>query len=254
MNPIPLDVDNISVIDALYRVLRLPSVCSKRFLTTKVDRSVSGLVVQQQCVGPLQLPIADVAVVAQTFDDLTGGACAIGEQPLKGMLNPSAMARLAVAEAMTNIMWAPLTAIEDIKSSVNWMYAAKMDGEGAAMYDAAVALRDSMIALGIACDGGKDSLSMAASAGGEVVKAPGNLVVSAYCTCPDITKVVTPDLKLFGEGVLLHVDLAHGKRRLGGSALAQVYDSLGDKVPDVESMAELKLAFEIVQTLINSGK
>ncbi|QDZ18995.1 phosphoribosylformylglycinamidine synthase [Chloropicon primus] len=250
----PLDSGAMPFTEALHRVLRLPSVCSKRFLTTKVDRSVSGLVAQQQCVGPLQLPLADVAVVAQTFEDVTGGACSIGEQPLKGMLNPSAMARLAVAEAVTNIMWAPLTSIEDIKSSVNWMYAAKMDGEGAAMYDAAVALRDSMISLGIACDGGKDSLSMAASAGGEVVKAPGNLVVSAYCTCSDITKVVTPDLKRQKDGVLLHVDLAHGKRRLGGSAYAQVNDSLGDAVPDVDNMGELRLAFEIVQSLIYAGK
>ena len=251
---IPLDVTSIPFTDALHRVLRLPSVCSKRFLTTKVDRSVTGLVVQQQCVGPLHLPLADVAVVAQTYNDLTGGACAIGEQPLKGMLNPSAMARLAVAEAMTNIVWAPLTSIEDIKSSVNWMYAAKMDGEGAAMYDAAIALRSAMIDLGIACDGGKDSLSMAAAAGGEVVKAPGSLVISAYCTCSDITNVVTPDLKRTEDGVLLHVDLARGKRRLGGSALAQAYNSLGDTVPDVDDVSELKLAFEIVQKLIKSKK
>ena len=250
----PLNTNAIPVGEAVRRVLRLPGVCSKRFLTTKVDRSVSGLVAQQQCVGPLQLPLADVAVVAQTFDDITGGACSIGEQPLKGMLDPAAMARLAVAEAVTNIMWAPLTSIEDIKSSVNWMYAAKMDGEGAAMYDAARALRDSMIKLGIACDGGKDSLSMAAAAGGETVKAPGNLVVSAYCTCPDITKVVTPDLKLGDGGVILHVDLAHGKRRLGGSAYAQVNGSLGDSVPDVDDMTEVRLAFEIVQSLIFAKK
>ena len=254
LSGVPLNTNAIPVGEAVRRVLRLPGVCSKRFLTTKVDRSVSGLVAQQQCVGPLQLPLADVAVVAQTFDDITGGACSIGEQPLKGMLDPAAMARLAVAEAVTNIMWAPLTSIEDIKSSVNWMYAAKMDGEGAAMYDAARALRDSMIKLGIACDGGKDSLSMAAAAGGETVKAPGNLVVSAYCTCPDITKVVTPDLKLGDGGVILHVDLAHGKRRLGGSAYAQVNGSLGDSVPDVDDMTEVRLAFEIVQSLIFAKK
>jgi len=165
------------------------------------------------------------------------------------------MARLAVVEAITNIMWAPLTALGDIKSSVNWMYAAKMDGEGAAMYDAAVSLREAMIGLGIACDGGKDSLSMAASAGGEVVKAPGNLVVSAYCTCTDITKIVTPDLKLQDEGgVLLHVDLAHGKRRLGGSALAQCYDTLADVVPDVDNITDVKSAFEVIQGLIHAGK
>ena len=204
---VALEAANLDFTEALHRVLRLPSVCSKRFLTTKVDRSVSGLVAQQQCAGPLQLPVADVAVVAQTYENLTGGACAIGEQPLKGMIDPAAMARLAVTEAMTNIMWAPLTSVEDIKASVNWMYAAKMDGEGAAMYDAARALRKAMISVGIACDGGKDSLSMAAAAGGETVKAPGNLVVSAYCTCSDITKIITPDLKV-GHSLSLSLSLS----------------------------------------------
>ncbi|MCI35345.1 phosphoribosylformylglycinamidine synthase chloroplastic/mitochondrial-like, partial [Trifolium medium] len=101
----PLDIaPGITVIDSLKRVLRLPSVCSKRFLTTKVDRCVTGLVAQQQTVGPLQIPLADVAVTAQTFTDVTGGACAIGEQPIKGLLDPKAMARLAVGEALTNLV------------------------------------------------------------------------------------------------------------------------------------------------------
>lgn len=219
----PLDIaPSITVLDSLKRVLRLVSVGSKRYLTTKVDRCVTGLVAQQQTVGPLQITLADVAVIAQTYTDLTGGACAIGEQPIKGLLDPKAMARLAVGEALTNLVWAKVTSLSDVKASGNWMYAAKLDGEGADMYDAATALEEAMIELGIAIDGGKDSLSMAAHAGGEVVKAPGNLVISVYVTCPDITKTVTPDLKLGDEGILLHIDLAKGKRRLGGSALAQV--------------------------------
>ncbi|CAD6261940.1 unnamed protein product [Miscanthus lutarioriparius] len=172
----PLDISpEVTLLDALKRVLRLPSVCSKRFLTTKVDRCVTGLVAQQQTVGPLQLPLADVAVIAQTYTDLTGGVCSIGEQPIKGLLNPKAMARLAVGEALTNLVWAKVTSLADVKASGNWMYAAKLDGEGADMYDAAVALADCMIELGIAIDGGKDSLSMAAQCDGELVKAPGNL-------------------------------------------------------------------------------
>eukprot|EP00877_Chromochloris_zofingiensis_P007400 jgi/Chrzof1/2913/Cz12g03220.t1 len=236
---------------ALERVLQLPSVCSKRFLTTKVDRHVTGLVAQQQCVGPLQIPISDVAVYAQSHQDITGLATAIGEQPLKGLINPAAMARLALGEALTNLCWARATALADIKASVNWMYAAKMKSEGAAMYDAACALRDAMLHLGLACDGGKDSLSMAAAAGGETVMAPGNLVVSAYVGCPDVTKVVTPDLKLPQEGgLLLHVDLAGGARRLGGSALAQAYAQIGDESPDVDPAA-LKAAWTAVQALVD---
>lgn len=243
----------ITVLDALRRVLHLPSVCSKRFLTTKVDRCVTGLVAQQQTVGPLQLPLADVAVIAQTYTGLSGGACAIGEQPVKGLLNPKAMARLAVGEALTNLVWAKVTSLNDVKASGNWMYAAKLDGEGASMYDAANALRDAMIELGIAIDGGKDSLSMAAQAGGETVKAPGNLVISAYVTCPDISKTVTPDLKLGDDGLLLHIDLAKGKRRLGGSSLAHVFDQIGNVCPDLDDVSYLKRVFNAVQELLGEN-
>ncbi|KAL0341376.1 UNVERIFIED_CONTAM: putative phosphoribosylformylglycinamidine synthase, chloroplastic/mitochondrial [Sesamum radiatum] len=247
----PLDIaPGITVMDSLKRVLRLPSVASKRFLTTKVDRCVTGLVAQQQTVGPLQITLSDVAVIAQSYTDITGGACSIGEQPIKGLLDPKAMARLAVGEALTNLVWAKITSLSDVKASGNWMYAAKLDGEGAAMYDAAIALSEAMIELGIAIDGGKDSLSMAAHASGEVVKAPGNLVISTYVTCPDITKTVTPDLKLGDDGLLLHIDLAKGKRRLGGSALAQVFDQVGDECPDLDDVSYLKRVFNAVQNLI----
>ncbi|KAF7831025.1 putative phosphoribosylformylglycinamidine synthase, chloroplastic/mitochondrial [Senna tora] len=247
----PFDLaSQVTVIDSLKRVLSLPSVCSKRFLTTKVDRCVTGLVAQQQTVGPLQIPLADVAVIAQTFTDVTGGACAIGEQPIKGLIDPKAMARLAVGEALTNLVWAKVTSLSDVKASGNWMYAAKLDGEGAFMYDAAISLSEAMIELGIAIDGGKDSLSMAAHAGGEVVKAPGNLVISVYVTCPDITKTVTPDLKLEDDGILLHIDLAKGKKRLGGSALAQAFDQIGDQCPDLDDVPYFKKAFEAVQDLL----
>ncbi|XP_071914193.1 probable phosphoribosylformylglycinamidine synthase, chloroplastic/mitochondrial [Coffea arabica] len=248
----PIDIaPGITLKDSLKRVLRLPSVCSKRFLTTKVDRCVTGLVAQQQTVGPLQITLSDVAVIAQSYTDLTGGACSIGEQPIKGLLDPKAMARLAVGEALTNLVWAKVTSLADVKASGNWMYAAKMDGEGAAMYDAALALSEAMIELGIAIDGGKDSLSMAAHASGEVVKAPGNLVISTYVTCPDITKTVTPDLKLGDNGILLHIDLAKGKRRLGGSALAQVFDQVGNECPDLDDVPYLKTVFNRVQELLS---
>ncbi len=241
----------VRVKEALYRVLRLLSVGSKRFLTNKVDRSVTGLIAQQQCCGPLQLTVSDVAVVAQSHFGLTGAAIAIGEQPTKMLLNPAPGARMAVAEALTNIVWAKVSALEHIKCSANWMWAAKLPGEGAKIYDAAVAMRDIMIELGIAVDGGKDSLSMAAKIDGETVKAPGQLVVSAYATMDNIEKVVTPDIKKPGESVLLFVDLAKGKNRLGGSALAQVYGQVGNESPDVEDPDLLKHAFWAVQELIS---
>jgi phosphoribosylformylglycinamidine synthase len=256
MSFLPLTLpEGITVNSALDRVLRLLSVGSKRFLVHKVDRSVTGLVAQQQCVGPLQLPLANVGVTAHTHFGITGTAVACGEQPIKGLIDSAAMARMTVAEAMTNMMWAKISAIEDIKCSGNWMYAAKLAGEGAKMYDACEALRDSLAFLGVGIDGGKDSLSMAARCGDEVVKAPGELTLTCYVTCPDITKTVNPDLMCPAEGSkLLLIDLGKGKARLGGSALAQVYNQIGDEVPDIKDFAELKSAFQVTQVLIGEGK
>lgn len=237
---------------ALDRVLRLLSVGSKRFLVNKVDRSVTGLCAQQQCVGPLQLPLADVGVVAHSHFGITGTAFACGEQPIKGLIDSAAMARMTVAEAMTNLMWAKISKIEDIKASGNWMYAAKLPGEGAKMYDACQALRDALLALGVGIDGGKDSLSMAARCGEEVVKAPGELTLTCYVTCPDITKTVTPDLKCPKEGSrLIYVDLGNGETRLGGSALAQVFGQIGNSSPDVANFESLKQVMNITQDLID---
>ena len=155
----PLELpEDISVMDALERVLRLLSIGSKRFLTNKVDRSVTGLIARQQCVGPLQLTMSNVAVVGQSHFGLTGSAMSIGEQPVKTLLDPASMARMSVGEALTNMVWAKISALEDIKCSGNWMWAAKLPGEGAKLYDAAVALSEMLTQLGIAVDGGKDSL------------------------------------------------------------------------------------------------
>ncbi len=246
--------EGITIRNALDRVLRLLSVGSKRFLTNKVDRSVTGLIARQQCCGPLQLTVSDVAVIAQSHFGVTGAACSIGEQPLKELIDPAAMARMSVAEALTNIVWAEVSDLGDIRCSGNWMWAPKLPGEGSRLYDAAVAMRDLMIALGIAVDGGKDSLSMAAkvSAAGvnETVKSPGTLVISAYVTCPDITKTVTPDLKMPGWGRLLFIDLSGGRNRTGGSALAQVFGQVGNESPDIEDADLLKRGFHAVQELV----
>ncbi|MBI5101664.1 MAG: phosphoribosylformylglycinamidine synthase [Nitrospirae bacterium] len=252
----PLELPRgMTVRQGLDRVLRLVSVGSKRFLTGKVDRSVTGLIARQQCAGPLQLTVSDVAVISQSHFGLTGAAISIGEQPLKGLIDPAAMARMSVAEALTNMVWAGISGLEDIKCSGNWMWAPKLPGEGADLYDAAVAMRDIMIELGIAVDGGKDSLSMAAkvtdsSGKTEMVKSPGTLVISAYATCPDITKVITPDLKRPGESRLLLISPSGTKNRMGGSALAQCYSQVGDESPDVDDPAVLKRSFNAVQRFI----
>jgi len=241
---------DITIRDALERVLRLISVGSKRFLTNKVDRSVTGLIARQQCAGALQLTVSDVSVIAQSHFSLTGAAISIGEQPIKGLVEPKAMARMAVTEALTNIVWAKISSLTDIKCSANWMWAAKLPGEGALIYDAAVAMSEFMSSVGIAVDGGKDSLSMAAIVRqtGEVVKAPGSLVISAYAPVPDITKIITPDIKREGSG-LLYIDLGSGNYRLGGSALLHCYGQVGDTPPDIEPEPLIK-AFNSVQELI----
>ena len=248
---IPLSLNpKLTVRDALRDVLRLVSVGSKRFLTNKVDRAVTGLIARQQCCGPLQLTVADVAVVAQSHFGLTGGATAIGEQPIKMLVDPAAGARMAVGEAWTNLIWAKIDDPLQVKCSANWMWAPKLPGEGAALNDAARAMRDAMIATGMAVDGGKDSLSMATVVADETVKSPRQLVISAYAAMSDINKVITPDIKQVGS-VLLLIDLAPGKARLGGTALAQVLGQLGNESPDMDDPDMVRRGFAAVQELID---
>jgi phosphoribosylformylglycinamidine synthase len=244
--------EDLTVRDALHDVLRLVSVGSKRFLTNKVDRAVTGLIAQQQCCGPLQLTVGDVAIVAQSHFGLTGVATAIGEQPIKMLVNPAAGARMAVGEALTNLVWARIEDLRKVKCSANWMWAPKLPGEGAAMYDAAQAMRDAMIAVGIAVDGGKDSLSMATMVDGQTVKSPRELVISAYAPMPDITRAVTPDIKEPGS-VLLLLDFSDEKNRLGGTAFAQVLGQLGDKCPDMDNPELVRRSFLAVQDIIGKG-
>ncbi|MDJ0623089.1 MAG: phosphoribosylformylglycinamidine synthase [Desulfocapsaceae bacterium] len=236
--------------EALEDVLRLVSVGSKRFLTNKVDRAVTGLIAQQQCCGPLQLPLSNVAVVAQSHFGKTGAATAIGEQPVKMLVDPAAGARMAVGEALTNLMWAKVEDLEQVKCSANWMWAPKLEGEGAAIYEAAQAMRDVMIKLGVAVDGGKDSLSMATMVDDKVVKSPRELVISLYGAMPDITKVVTPDIKEPGS-TLLFISLSKGYNRLGGSAYAQTRGQIGYITPDLRDAELVRKCFVTVQRLID---
>ncbi len=252
LEPLQLPED-LSVEKVLKLIFSLPSVGSKGFLVRKVDRSVTGLIACQQCCGPLQLPVSDVSIIAQSHFGFTGAAISIGEQPIKTMVDPGAGARMAVGEALTNMVWALISNLENIKCSVNWMWAAKLQGGGAALYEAANALNKLMIEIGIAADGGKDSLSMAAQVGDEIVKAPGQVVISAYASMPDINKVVTPDIKRPGESRLIFIDLSPGRERLGGSALAQAFGQIGDDSPDVENPFLLAGAFKAVQKMIKEN-
>merc|ERR1719387_2191119 len=246
--------------------MRLVSVGSKRFLTNKVDRSVTGLVAQQQCVGPLQTPLANCGVIALSHLDVAGTVTAMGEQPLKALKGDvegnRAMAKLAVAEAITNLVWVAIPSLDSVKCSGNWMWAAKLEGEGPKMYDAAEALSEAMVELGIAIDGGKDSLSMAARVpgpnGGTVTaRCPGQMVVTAYAPVPDVTVKVTPDLKTAGGGVLLFVDLGAGPHAgpgLGGSSLAQVVGRTAQMGPPADvDIPGLARAFRGTQRLLAGG-
>jgi phosphoribosylformylglycinamidine synthase len=241
--------EGLTVEMALERVLRLVSVGSKRWLTNKVDRSVTGLVAQQQCVGPFHTPLSNYAVVAHSLFGSSGTAFSQGEKPLMGLISPAAQGRMSVGEALTNLMGAKITALEDIRCSANWMWAAKLPGEGARLHEAAMAMSSLMISLGMAIDGGKDSLSMASKDESGTVKAPGQLVIAPYAVMPDVTAKVTPEFKAAGNQLLL-IDLGGGKTRLGGSALAQAYQQLGNDCPDVDDVDLLKRAFDGIQALI----
>jgi phosphoribosylformylglycinamidine synthase len=246
--------EGLTVLEALKRVLRLLKVASKEFLVNHVDRSVTGLVAQQQCSGPLQLPVADVAVTADSYLATTGRCWAIGDQPVKWIVNPESSVRLAVCESLTNLAWALVEDFEGISLLGNWGVAASEPGEGACLYRANEALASMLDTLGISINGGKDSMSMAARVTrenvGGAVKAPGTLVVTAYAACPDITGTVTPDIKEPGKSRLMLIDLSRGKCRMGGTALAQVFEQIGDEAPDIDDPKLLRKCFEAVQELI----
>lgn len=243
--------DDLTIWEALKRVFRQVDVGSKAYLVHHVDRSVGGLVAQQQCCGPLQLPIADIAVSALAHFSLEGMASAIGEQPTIMMLDQEAGARMALVEAITKLWWARITKWEDISFPANWMWPARLPGEMVKLYRAAKALHDFSLALNLGQGGGKDSSSMAAKLYEQVIKSLETLVIKVYATIKDITKVITPDLKFPGQSSLIHIDLSRGKRRLGGSALAQAFGQLGYECPDMNDPDLLIRTFNTIMQLID---
>ncbi|PKQ80317.1 phosphoribosylformylglycinamidine synthase [Aeromonas sobria] len=255
-----LQLDGITLSDAAERVLRLPTVAEKSFLITIGDRSVTGLVNRDQMVGPWQIPVADCAVTAATYDSYHGEAMSMGERTPVALLSHAASARMAVAEALTNLAPAHIGSLKRVKLSANWMSAAGHPGEDAGLYEAVKAVGEELCpALGITIPVGKDSMSMKTrwqqDGKEQSVTSPLSLLITAFARVEDVRNTVTPQLRTdLGETDLILIDLGNGKQRLGASALAQVYRQLGDKAPDLDNPVQLKGFFNAIQALVADGK
>ena len=246
--------------EAVSRVLSHPAVASKNFLITIGDRSITGLVARDQLVGPWQVPVADCAVTATSFDVYSGEAMAMGERTPLALLDAAASGRMAIGETLTNIAAARIEKIADIKLSANWMAAAGHPGEDARLYDTVKAVGMQLCPeLGITIPVGKDSMSMKTrwnDAGEDKsVTSPLSLIVSGFAPVSDIRQTLTPQLALDkGETDLVLIDLGRGQNRMGASILAQVYSKLGQQVPDVDDAEDLKAFFAVIQGLNADSK
>lgn len=249
--------DPQQLLDILVNLFSLEAVASKEWLTNKVDRSVTGRVAQQQCVGPLQLPLADLGVVALDYSGTVGIATAIGHAPSVGLIDEVQGAVISVVESLTNIVWAPLkNGLASVALSANWAWPCGREGESARLYSAVEALSDCASKLGIPVPTGKDSLSMVTKYDGkEEVLSPGTVVVTAVGEVDNLRSVVTPDLKDVAESVLLYVDISGDPNfPLGGSALAQLYGELGGEAPRVKDLAVVARVFNELQAMIRGGE
>ena len=250
-----IDLSVMELTDAAERVLRLPVVASKTFLIAIGDRSVGGFTARDQMVGPWQVPVADCAVTLMGHNTTLGEAFAVGERAPLALIDAPASGRMAVGEAITNMAAAPIAQLSDIKLSANWMAPAGHPGEEAALFDTVYAVGMELCpALGISIPVGKDSMSMKTvwDEQGEkrAVTAPISLVVTGFAPVTDVRRTLTPQLRSdCGETDLLLVDLGCGRNRLGGSALAQVHNQIGNDAPDVVDAAKLKAFFETIQKL-----
>ncbi|MXZ45102.1 MAG: phosphoribosylformylglycinamidine synthase [Gammaproteobacteria bacterium] len=242
-------ITELELAESISLVLSLPSVASKKFLITIGDRSITGFVARDQMVGPYQVPVADAAITIGGFETYTGEAMAVGERSPVATLNPSASARLAIAEALTNLSSVRYTSIDRIVLSANWMAACGFNSEDEALHDAVTAATTLCRSLGIAIPVGKDSLSMRTQwtipETTQTVVSPVSLIASAFVPVPDVRQALTPRL-VSSESVLVLLELS-SSRRLGGSALAQVHGCLGAETPDVEDASKLRRLLEVVQ-------
>ncbi len=248
-----LQYDSSKIKDYLEQLLQLEAVGCKDWLTNKVDRSVTGKVALQQCVGPLQLPLNNLGIAALDYLGEKGVATALGHAPGAGLVNAATGSRLSVAEALTNIIWAPLEdGLQGVSLSANWMWPAKSTGEDARLYDGVKALSQMACDLGINVPTGKDSLSMKQKYGdGQTVLAPGTVIVSAAANVTQIRKAITPVLQPHKHSTLIYINFSGGELDLGGSSFAQILGTLGNKAPDVDDLHHFKRAFTAVQDLIH---
>ncbi|WP_435254804.1 phosphoribosylformylglycinamidine synthase [Tenacibaculum sp. A30] len=238
----------------LEQVLQLEAVACKDWLTNKVDRCVGGKVAKQQCVGSLQIPLNNVGVMALDYKGKEGIATTIGHSPISGLIDPEAGSKNSIAEALTNIVWAPLKdGLQSVSLSANWMWPCKNEGEDARLYKAVKAVSDFSIDLGINVPTGKDSLSMKQKYPNEEVISPGTVVISAAANCNDITKVVEPLLQA-NKGDIYYINLSQDDFKLGGSSFAQILNKLGNSAPTITNNEFFKSAFNVLQNLIKEGK
>ena len=249
----PLAFGKLEIESVVERVLRFPAVGSKKFLITIGDRSITGLVVQEQMVGPYQVPVADAAVTSAGFQTEAGEVMTMGERSPIAVLNPAASARMAIAEALTNMVGVKIRALDDVVLSANWMAAAGFQQEDQALREAVHAVGDEFCpALGIAVPVGKDSLSMSTHWDECTVTSPLTLIVSAFAAVPNVYDIATQHFQQPDSRVLLLA--LSDERRLGGSVIAQVHSQLGDATPDVDEPRLLKTLFDFVQNQVASGR
>ncbi|MBO3098845.1 phosphoribosylformylglycinamidine synthase [Gelidibacter pelagius] len=240
--------------DYLDQLLQLEAVACKDWLTNKVDRCVGGKVAKQQCVGPLQLPLNNVAVMALDYQGKEGIATSIGHSPISGLIDPVAGSRNGITEALTNIIWAPLKdGLQSVSLSANWMWPCKNEGEDARLYTAVKAVSEFSIDLGINVPTGKDSLSMKQKYPNEEVISPGTVIISAAANCNDISKVVEPVLKK-NAGSIYYINLSQDGFKLGGSSFAQILNKIGAETPKVQHASYVKTVFNTIQTLIKDDQ
>ncbi|MCB0597698.1 MAG: phosphoribosylformylglycinamidine synthase, partial [Phaeodactylibacter sp.] len=238
----------------LEQVLKLEAVACKDWLTNKVDRCVGGLVAKQQCAGPLQLPLNDCGVMALDFDSNYGVATSIGHAPVNGLIDPAAGSRNAIAEALANLVWAPLEdGLRSVSLSANWMWPCRNEGEDARLYQAVKAASDFSIALGVNIPTGKDSLSMKQKYPDGEVLAPGTVIISTAGVCGNIRGIVEPVFQKNG-GPIYYLNLSMDACKLGGSSFAQVCNKVGAEAPDILDAGKFAAAFNAVQQLIKAGK
>ena len=245
-----IEYEDSKIQQYIEQVLKLEAVACKDWLTNKVDRCVGGKVAIQQCVGPLQLPLNNCGVMALDYNATDGIATSLGHAPVAGLIDAASGAKNAIAESLTNLVWAPLNdRLKSVSLSANWMWPCKNKGEDARLYDAVEAVSNFAINLGINVPTGKDSLSMAQKYPDKTVLAPGTVIITAVGHCDDFTKVVTPVFKK-NKGAIYYINMSQDNHQLGGSSFAQTRNAIGTTAPTIKDDSFFAKAFDVLQMAI----